>query len=32
MIFYATTNIQEPVKLDFWHGKKNTVWEIFLVR
>ena len=23
MIFYATTNIQEPVKLDFCHGKKT---------
>ena len=23
MIFYATTNIQEPVKLDFLHGRKT---------
>ena len=36
MIFNATTNIQEPVKLDFWHGKKTRfgrfIWCAFLKR
>ena len=29
MIFNATTNIQEPVKLDFWHGKKQGLGDLF---
>ena len=29
MIFYATTNIQEPVKLDFWHGEKTRFGRFF---
>ena len=29
MIFYATTNIQEPVKLDFCHGKKTGLGDLF---